>query len=492
MAEINKKPTIGVLIILMVGTFFALLTNTLINVALPTIMKEFDVSAATVQWLSTGYMLVNGILIPTTAFLISKYSKRKLFLIALVIFEVGTIIGCIAINFPMLLIARMIQAAGAATLLPLLMNILYTSFPPEKRGSAMGFFGLVMLFAPAIGPTLSGWIVQNFDWHALFFMIAPIICIVWIMAYFKLHDNKETTDSKIDVVSVILTAFAFGGILYGFSTAGNEGWGTASVYMPIIVGVIGLVLLIVRQYTLDKPMLDFRAYHSPMFALGSVIAVAINMSMFSGMLLLPMYLQNFRGVSAFHSGLVMLPGAILMGLMSPISGRLFDKYGAKILALVGLMILSVSSYFFTDLTSTTSMMYIMVLYAIRMFGISLVMMPAQTNALNSLPASLIPHGTAINSTVTQVSGAIGSSLLITIMSNRTTIYVEEGMSELHNSQIANVQDSMMQVKEQVTLQAGISGINDAFLVTTCVAVVACICSLFIKRKKKVKNETLTM
>lgn len=482
MEKTQEKPAYGILVILMVGAFFTLLSNTLLNVALPSIMKDFAVSAATVQWLSTGYMLMNGILIPTSAFLIKKFSVRNLFLTAISLFTIGTLLGGLAHIFPALLIARMVQAAGAAIMMPLLMNVLYTMFPPEKRGSAMGLLGLVLIFAPAIGPTLSGWIIQNYAWPTLFFMMVPFLVLVWALGFFKLHDKKEKTADKIDVLSVILAAIGFGGILYGFSSAGNDGWASPNVYGAITVGIIGLILFITRQLKMDEPMLDFRVYQSPMFALSSAISITLNMAMYSAMILLPIYLQNIRGISAFDSGLLMLPGAMLMGIMSPITGRLFDAIGPKILAFVGLSILVFTTFQFSNLTDTTTKTHLLMLYAGRMFGISMVMMPIMTNGLNSLSARLTPHGTAMNSTMTQVSGAIGASLLVSIMSTRTATHAEgiakEAMSKLDTVPVG---DALAHLQQQVAMQATISGINDAFRVATGISIVALLLSFFLKR-----------
>ena len=482
MFEKQIKPSYSLLAILMTGAFVALLSNTLLNVALPSIMNEFDVSAATVQWLSTGYMLVNGILIPTTAFLINKYTARRLFLIAMGLFTIGTLISGFAPNFAMILAGRMVQASGAALIMPLLMNVLYTSFPPEKRGSAMGMFGIVMIFAPAIGPTLSGWVIQHYDWSVLFFMMVPLMVIVWILGFFKLHDKKEASHAKIDALSVALSALSFGGILYGFSAAGNHGWSAPSVYLTIIVGVLSLIWLILRQFKLDEPMLDFRVYKYPMFALSSAISITLNMAMFSAMLLMPIYLQKIRGISPMDSGLMMLPGALIMGIMMPITGKIFDKYGPKILAYVGLTIVVITTFLFGQLTDSTEYMHLVVIYSVRMFGISMVMMPIMTNGLNQIPPALIPHGTAMNSTIQQVSGAIGASLLVTIMSNRTTVHAENmlaaAMAKLTTTPTG---EALVELQQHITMEATISGINDSFLVSTGIAVVAFILSIFIKR-----------
>lgn len=484
----ENKASFGILAILMIGAFVALLSNTLLNIALPSIMRDFDVTASTVQWLSTGYMLVNGIMIPSTAFLIQKFTARRLFLIAMALFSVGTLIGGFAPSFSVLLIARMVQASGAAIIMPLLMNVLFTTFPPEKRGSAMGMFGLVMIFAPAIGPTLSGWIIQHYEWPVLFFIIAPIAILVFILAFIKLHDTKEKIDLKINVPSIVLSAIGFGGILYGFSSAGNKGWDSPIVIATLIIGVISLTVFIVQQLKMKQPMLDFRVYKFPMFALSSAISITLNMAMFSAMMLMPIYLQNIRGISPLDSGLLMLPGALAMAVMSPITGKIFDKYGAKVLSIIGLVIVIVTTYFFSQLTDVTEYRTLMTMYTVRMFGIAMVMMPVMTNGLNQLPARYTPHGTAMNSTIQQVSGAIGGALLVTIMSTRTTTHVEEMVGAAVSKLTTPPSEStLLEIQQQFISKATIEGINDAFLVSAVIAAIALILAFFIRRTRPAED-----
>ncbi|MFJ8265369.1 DHA2 family efflux MFS transporter permease subunit [Peribacillus asahii] len=484
----TNRPPYGIITVLMIGAFIAILNNTLLNIALPSIMEDLDVDASTVQWLATGFMLVNGVLIPTTAFLIQKYSVRHLFLVAMCLFTVGTILAGFAHVFPLLLAGRMIQAAGSAILMPLLMNVMLTSFPVEKRGAAMGFFGLVMMGAPAIGPTLSGWIVEHYDWRMLFHFITPIAVVVLLIGFFLLKDKKDKVDIRLDGFSVLLSSVGFGGMLYGFSSAGSKGWDSPQVYLTLIVGVISLVWFILRQMKQDRPMLNFRIYKYPMYALSSVISMVVTMAMFSGMMLLPIYVQTIRGISPLDAGLMLLPGAILMALMSPITGKLFDKIGGRILAIIGLIITVVTSYYFSKLTLDTTYTHLIILYSLRMLGMSMVMMPVSTNGLNQLPARFYPHGTAMNSTIQQVSGAIGTALLVTIMSNRTESYGKELVSSAMQKMTEQpTPAALAEMKQQIAMQAMLEGINFAFFVTVFIAAVALVLTFFIKRAKQAED-----
>jgi len=477
-----EKPPYLMIAVLFVGAFVAFLNNTLLNVALPTIMTDLGVTYSTVQWLATGYMLVSGVLIPASAFLITRFKTRPLFIIAMAIFVVGTLVAAIAPSFPVLLTGRMIQAVGSSVMAPILMNVMLISFPVEKRGAAMGMFGLVMIAAPAIGPTLSGWIVEHYDWRVLFEMILPIAVLSLLFSIWKLENVLPNRKVTLDYFSLVLSTIGFGGILYGFSNAGNDGWTDPIVLTTIIVGVIGVTLFVLRQLKIDTPVLSMEIFKSPLYALSAIISAVLSMAMMGGMILTPAYVQNVRGIEPFESGLMMLPGAIVMAVMSPITGRLFDKVGPKILAITGLTITAIATYFLHELDMESTHLYIIMIYTLRMVGISMVMMPIMTNGLNSLPARLNPHGTASNNTIQQVAGSIGTALLIAIMNKRTTATAEDLAAQAQaNATGPMSEEQILTMKAEITRQALLDGIQYSFLIATGITVVALVLSLFLKR-----------
>ncbi|MCJ0556500.1 MDR family MFS transporter, partial [Enterococcus cecorum] len=406
-------------VVLLIGTFCTVLNQTLLATAFPTLMKEFDISASTVQWLTTGFLLVNGIMIPVSAWLINSFSSKKLYISAMTTFLIGTIICFLAQNFSVLLIGRLIQAIGVGLSMPLLQNIMLTIFPPEKRGSAMGMAGIVIGLAPASGPTLSGWIIDHYSWRDLFGMVIPIVILVLVLALFFMKSVIELTHPKIDTISAILSTIGFGSLLYGFSSVGDKGWLSKEVLGFLIIGIIFIFLFSKRQLKIEHPFLELRVFKSKIFTIAAVLAGVTNMAMIGAEMVLPLYIQNIRGESAFHSGLMLLPGALVMGLMMPITGAIFDKRGARKLAITGMFILTSATLPFAFLTSKTSVIVIVVLYAIRMFGISMVMMPVTTSGMNALPAHLISHGTAVNNTFRQVASSIGTAILISVLTNVT-------------------------------------------------------------------------
>ena len=426
-----------VLTVLVSGAFVIILNQTLLNTALPSFMQDFGITASAAQWVTTTFMLVNGIMIPITAFLIQKFTTRSLFLGAIGLFIFGTLVCALAPAYAFLLIGRVFQAASGGMIMPLMQTILFALFPPHKRGTAMGTFGLVIAFAPATGPSLSGWIVDHFTWRVLFFMMLPIALIVLIVAYFILRNVTEQTFPRLDILSIILSSIGFGGLLFGFGTAGDAGWASPQVLLSLIIGAVVLVVFILRQLKLDEPILEFRVLKYPMFALNTVLGMCVFIVMIGGMMVLPLYMQNMSDFTAMESGLVLLPGAAVMGLMSPVTGRVFDAIGAKWLAVTGFTLLTVTTFMFTMLTVDTSFVYLAGVNTVRMLGVAMVMMPVTTAALNQLPQRLIPHGTALNNTMRQVAASVGTAILVTVMVVAARPPEEYGMEgQVHGANIS--------------------------------------------------------
>ena len=287
---------------------------------------------------------------------------------------------------------------------------------------------------------------------------------------------------KIDIWGVILSTIGFGALLYGFSSAGSKGWSSAEVIVSLAVGVVSLILFTWRQLVSKSPLLDLRAFKYSMFSLTTVINIAVTMVMYADMMLLPLYLQNARGYTAMESGLLMLPGALLMGFMMPVTGKLFDRFGAKWLSIIGMAITIVTTIGFVNLTDSTSYTYLVLMSTGRRFGMAMFLMPITTAGLNQLPARLNAHGTAISNTIKQVAGAIGTSLLITVMTTSTKTHLQDMIAAGGSG-----------TKEHMMMEASIQGINDAYLVIIGIGVVGLLLSFFIKRRgrqrKRIRNNT---
>ncbi|HDK4118412.1 DHA2 family efflux MFS transporter permease subunit [Staphylococcus aureus] len=488
-----------ILAALLFGMFIAILNQTLLNVALPKINTEFNISASTGQWLMTGFMLVNGILIPITAYLFNKYSYRKLFLVALVLFTIGSLICAISMNFPIMMVGRVLQAIGAGVLMPLGSIVIITIYPPEKRGAAMGTMGIAMILAPAIGPTLSGYIVQNFHWNVMFYgmFIIGIIAILVGFIWFKLY--QYTTNPKADIPGIIFSTIGFGALLYGFSEAGNKGWGSVEIETMFAIGIIFIILFVIRELRMKAPMLNLEVLKFPTFTLTTVINMVVMMSLYGGMILLPIYLQNLRGFSALDSGLLLLPGSLIMGLLGPFAGKLLDTIGLKPLAIFGIAVMTYATWELTKLNMDTPYMTIMGIYVLRSFGMAFIMMPMVTAAINALPGRLASHGNAFLNTMRQLAGSIGTAILVTVMTTQTTQHLSAFGEELDKTNPV-VQDHMRELASQYGGQEGamkvllqfvnklatVEGINDAFIVATIFSIIALILCLFLQSNKKAK------
>ncbi|CYB09774.1 DHA2 family efflux MFS transporter permease subunit [Staphylococcus aureus] len=488
-----------ILAALLFGMFIAILNQTLLNVALPKINTEFNISASTGQWLMTGFMLVNGILIPITAYLFNKYSYRKLFLVALVLFTIGSLICAISMNFPIMMVGRVLQAIGAGVLMPLGSIVIITIYPPEKRGAAMGTMGIAMILAPAIGPTLSGYIVQNYHWNVMFYgmFIIGIIAILVGFVWFKLY--QYTTNPKADIPGIIFSTIGFGALLYGFSEVGNKGWGSVEIETMFAIGIIFIILFVIRELRMKSPMLNLEVLKFPTFTLTTIINMVVMLSLYGGMILLPIYLQNLRGFSALDSGLLLLPGSLIMGLLGPFAGKLLDTIGLKPLAIFGIAVMTYATWELTKLNMDTPYMTIMGIYVLRSFGMAFIMMPMVTAAINALPGRLASHGNAFLNTMRQLAGSIGTAILVTVMTTQTTQHLSAFGEELDKTNPV-VQDHMRELASQYGGQEGamkvllqfvnklatVEGINDAFIVATIFSIIALILCLFLQSNKKAK------
>lgn len=478
MQEDTKNINKGILLtILIFGCFLSTLNQTLLNVALSSLMDVFDVTATTVQWISTGFMLINGILIPITAYLMKRFTTRQLFISAMSFLLIGSIICAAAPSFSLLLIGRMIQAAGAGIIMPLMMSVVLAIFPVEKRGSAMGLLGLAMIFAPAIGPTLAGFVVEYHSWRWLFIGLIPLVLIVIALAFKYLVNVSETSKSKLDVVSVLLSTVGFGLILYGFSSAGSKGWDDVIVILTLGIGVVVTAVFCLRQIKSDDPLLNLSVFKNKVFTMTSLINVLITMMMYADMILLPIYLQNGRGFTAFDAGLLLLPGALVNAFMSPVTGKLYDRFGAKPLFIIGLLFIIPSMWAVTDLSESTTYTYLMIRTIGLRIGLSFITMPLNTAGLNALPKQLGTHGTAVNNTVRQIAGAIGTAVVITIYTVQATSHATTLM-----------QNNPSATPEILKSLTSILGASDAYYFMMILSIAAFVITLFMPTKNKLMIE----
>ncbi|MFC4024827.1 MDR family MFS transporter [Oceanobacillus longus] len=466
-----------IMLSLIIGAFFAILNETLLNIALTTLMHEFNVSLTTVQWMATGFMLVMGIVIPASALILQWFTTRQLFLSTMVIFTIGTTICALAPTFPILLTGRLIQAIGTGLLMPILFNVFLLIYPPHRRGKIMGIIGLVIMFAPAIGPTLSGVIVEYLGWRYLFIIVIPFALFSIAFAYNYLVNVSEVTKPKIDVLSLILSTIGFGAIVYGFSSAGESeaGFLDPKVYSVILVGFIAVLFFALRQLKLKEPLIDLRVFRYPMYTHGVILFLIIIMAMFASEIILPIYMQGPLALTAATAGLVLLPGSILNGALSPIMGSLFDKFGPRVLMVPATLVLCATMFMLSRLDLNTPLWVIIVGYILLMISVSATMMPAETNGLNQLPKELYPHGTAVMTTLQPVAGAIGVSVFISIMNARQSNFLQNSTDPT----------DMMVVNEGM-----VAGVELVYFIAFAMSIVAVIMAFFVYRAAPIEAEEL--
>lgn len=476
----TQKTRIIMVITMLFGGFFGLLNETLLTTALPSIMKEFDIDYTKVQWLTTAFLLVNGVVVPLSAMVIQRFSTRQVFLTAIIIFLVGTIIGAFSPNFQILLIARIIQALGSGIMMPLMMTTILDVFEPHERGKYMGVFGLVIGLAPAIGPTLSGYLVEYLEWRALFYVVAPVAALTFLASLKYVVNVGTNRRVPIDILSILLSVLGFGGLLYGTSSISREGWNDPVVLTTMIGGIILVIAFIFRQTRLTTPLLDFSVFKNSQFAVGIIIMGFTMVSMIGSETILPMFVQNIMKDTALQSGLILLPGAIVMGIMSVLSGILFDKFGAKILGIFGMIIVIVTSSYFVIMDEHSSSLMLTIVYAVRMIGIALSLMPLMTHTMNQLPQEMNAHGSSMTNTVQQIAASIGTAGLVTTMSQVSKNFTPE----MSNYKGMNKKEMAMNIQHDALL----SGYHGAFWFAIIISVISFICVFMLKSKKKLEAE----
>lgn len=413
-----SRESVTIIVTLLVATFVVILNETIMNVALQRLMVDLRVDAPTVQWLSTGFMLTMAVVIPTTGFILQRLSTRAVFMLAMGLFSAGTLLAALAPGFGILLFARIVQAGGTAIMLPLLMTTILTLVPVSRRGAVMGNVSIAISVAPAMGPTVSGLILEHFSWRFMFVFVLPIALAAFAIGAKYLTNIGETEKTRLDALSVLLTVPAFGGLVYGLSQiGGGEGGPGSPAVMALALGVAAMIAFVFRQLRLQKssaPLLDLRAFNFRMFTVSVLLLVVAMIALFGAVILLPLYLQEIRGLKSLETGLVLLPGGLAMGLLGPFIGRIFDRVGPLPLTVTGSALLVLSLFQFSLLDAATPVGWIVALHVGLSLGLALIFTPAFTTGLNPLPPHLYSHGSAILSTLQQVAGAAGTALLVSI------------------------------------------------------------------------------
>ncbi len=420
-----------VITLMLVSAFVVILNETIMGVAIPVLMRDLRVDASAAQWLSTAFMLTMAVVIPITGWLIQRFNTRPVFIAAMVLFSAGTLLAAIAPGFPLLVAARVVQASGTAIMMPLLFTTVMTLVPPATRGRTMGNISIVISVAPALGPTISGLILSVLDWRWMFILVLPVALGVLALGFARIQNVTTPKPTHFDVFSVIVSAFGFGGLVYGLSNLGAAASGGNPLlnWIPLGVGVAAIGVFIVRQFCLqrrDDALLDLRTFRSRQFTLSITVIVISMLALFGTIILLPIYLQNVLGLDTLATGLLLLPGGLVMGLLAPIVGRIYDRIGPTALVTTGSVLVSIVFWGMTMFTETTPTWWVLVAHVSLSFALALMFTPLFTSGLGALTPNLYSHGSAIVGTVQQVAGAAGTALFVTIMAAVAATRLDEG------------------------------------------------------------------
>jgi DHA2 family lincomycin resistance protein-like MFS transporter len=422
--------TPAVIRLLVLATFVVILNETIMINAIPRLMSALHIGEQTAQWLSTAFMLTMAAVIPITGWFLQRVSTRGAYVTAMGLFLLGTALAIVAPTFEVLLGARIIQASGTAVMMPLLMTTLMQVVPESDRGRVMGNVTLAISVAPAMGPTVSGVILHFGSWRLLFAVVLPIAALITWGGLRRLRNVGEPRTGTIDWFSVVTAATGFGGLIYGLSRF--EGGDVRVAAAIVAAGLVTIAVFVVRQLSLQKrgvPLLDLRTLLHRTYTVALILMSVAFMAMLGSMILLPLYLQNVRELSALETGLLVMPGGLAMGLLGPTVGRLFDKFGGRVLVIPGAVGIMLALAGFTQVSMTTPFWQLLGMHALLMVSLAATFTPVFTLGLGAVPPRLYSHGSSILSTLQQVSAAFGTALVVTVMSARADALRSSGVTE---------------------------------------------------------------
>lgn len=501
--EVVDKPYVQLFIILM-GVFMAVLDTSVVNVAIPKMEVALNANTTGIQWVLTGYMLVLGIIIPTSGWLTDKVGPKKLFLFAIIIFTSASFLCGMAWNLPSIIFFRVLQGIGGGLVQPVAQTIIYRIFPREKMGGVMGLFGITIMAAPAFGPLLSGYFVDYANWRLIFYINIPIGIAAIILGSLFMHEFKHEVSTGFDTAGLIFSTVGFFALLYGFNNVPSHGWGSTIVRVSIAIGVASLIALVITELKVKNPLLNLRVLNNYTFTMSIIIGSVLMVALFVGIFLMPLYLQNIMGFSAMRTGLFMTPAALGSAIMMPISGRLFDRFGARPLGIIGIAGLTLTTYGFTFLSPNSTSAHIQLLYILRSMAMGMCMMPIMTAGTNAVHPRMLPQAAAINNTIRQVASGLGTAILTVYMTKRATVHQEHMANQLNPASPQGLHLHALQLHLQSTgLSPGgahleavqlveafiqktsfVLGMNDTFMISTLLATAAWILTMFIYKGRR--------
>lgn len=461
-APVNAKRNSLVINVLLVSTFVVMLNETAMSVAIPKLMSALDVPASAAQWLTTAFLLTMAVVIPVTGFLLQRMNTRPVFILAMALFSLGTAIAAVASGLPVLILGRVVQASGTAIMMPLLMTTVMTLVPPDQRGKMMGNISIVMSVAPAIGPAAAGIILNYLEWRWLFIIVLPIALGALALGWRMMLNVSTPRYAPLDIISVVMSAVAFGGVVYGLSNFFAEGL-PISGPVALGIGVVVMVAFVWRQLVLardGRALLDLSTLRQTNFTISMSMISILMLAMFGTIILLPIYLVQVLGFDTLGTGLLLLPGSLMMGLLGPFVGRLYDRVGPTPLIVPAMAVVCVVLWALTLVGVGTWWPLILAGHIVMSLGFAFLFGPLFTASLSSVPPQLYSHGSALLGSVQQVAGAAGVALFVAIMTAQSAALAAAG---------------------HVPAEALSGGIRVAFIVGAIIAMFALAAAFFVKK-----------
>jgi EmrB/QacA subfamily drug resistance transporter len=495
-----------VALVVIFGAFMSILDQTIVNIAIPRLQNTFGADLNGVQWVLTAYILTQGVVTPTTAFFVNRLGSKRFYVLSLSLFTVGSAMCGLAWSLPILITFRIIQGIGGAFLFPLAITLLYREFPPNQRGLASGIFGIAALLAPAVGPTLGGYIVTYADWPLIFFINVPIGILGVILAFFLLREVREEGRSSFDVAGFALVALGLASVLYALSDASTDGWGSTKVLACLIGGLIVLVIFVIVELSLARrerqTLVDLRLFTNGPFLTSNIANALITFAFFAGLFIFPIYLQNLRGLSAFQAGLLLLPQAFASIISALIGGRIVDRVGVRVVVIPGLVVLAFTLWQFTSLTLDTPFLWLQGMFVLRGIALGLIIQPLNVSALSDINPRRFAQASSLYTVVRFVSTSLGIAVLATLVQSRAKVHYSHLAEQvtpapplgqlvtrlqqyfftqgipLQNARAAAIQEVIRLVQRQGYMLA----LQDAFWLTLVVSLVAIVATLFIRSR----------
>ncbi|CCO08203.1 DHA2 family efflux MFS transporter permease subunit [Desulforamulus hydrothermalis] len=508
-AEAKSIPW-GALLILVIGAFMAILDSSIVNVALPRFMTLFGSSADEIQWILTGYMLTSGVVVPITGYLGDRFGNKRMYIWSVAAFTLGSLLCGLAWSTQSLTVFRVIQAIGGGMIIPVSMAMIYRIIPREKIGLALGIWGIAAIMAPAVGPTLGGYLVDNYSWHWIFTINIPIGIVAIMLAIAYLEETPVQKNLKPDLVGILLSSAGCFALLLALSEGQDKGWTSQYIVTLLVFSGFVLCLFALWELQVPNPLIDIRLLKNPVLSASLLATCLTTIGLFSAVFLIPIYAQNLLGYTPMETGLLMMPMALVTGLMMPISGKLFDKFGAFWLGMIGMSLVVAVTYYLHTLTLDTSYRHLQVILSLRAVGLGLATMPLTTAGMNTVPRFLVGRASALNNTVRQISGSMGIAYLTYVMLQRQayhTAVLNESVSltspvaSLAQAQIkgylvgyglngeAARQGSYSVISGLLARQSFMNAISDTFVVSA-VIIALVLPLMFLLSKQRVEQERI--